>query len=189
MTQQYRLASVASWFSSTGFAHHNLLPHIISIHLSVINNSPCPGIAPPSLNSSLCAFQGTSVPVWGMYGCSKDCLILIPFRLTQISCFTLSLKCFFSSDSDSCPTVEIGRLHQFLHPVRAGNTLVFPYSSFILRGFAWLCIFFSTSQVLLSAFSWCSACISVSEGTFLMYPWREMYSTPTYPSTILFSQS
>ena len=28
----------------------------------------------------------------------KDCLILIPFRLPQISCFTLSFKCF-SSDS------------------------------------------------------------------------------------------
>ena len=37
-----------------------------------------------------------------MYGCNKDCLILIPFRLTQITCFTLSLKCF-SSDSDNCP--------------------------------------------------------------------------------------
>ena len=36
-----------------------------------------------------------------MYSCGKDCLILIPFRLPQISCFTLSLKCF-SSDSDSC---------------------------------------------------------------------------------------
>ena len=31
-----------------------------------------------------------------MYGYSKDCLILIPFRLPQISCFTLSLKCFSS---------------------------------------------------------------------------------------------
>ena len=39
--------------------------------------------------------QGTCVPVWGMYGCSKDCLIL-----PQISCFILSLKCF-SSDSDA----------------------------------------------------------------------------------------
>ena len=26
----------------------------------------------------------------GMYGCGKDCLILIPFRLPLISCFTLS---------------------------------------------------------------------------------------------------
>ena len=31
----------------------------------------------------------TSIPVQGTYGCSKDCLILIPFRLPQISCFTL----------------------------------------------------------------------------------------------------
>ena len=40
-----------------------------------------------------CTFQGTQVPVWGLYGCSKDCLILILFRLPQISSFTLSLKC------------------------------------------------------------------------------------------------
>ena len=45
-----------------------------------------------------------TVPSWGLsgvcYGCSKDGLIFIPFRLPQISCFTLSLKCF-SSDSDA----------------------------------------------------------------------------------------
>ena len=46
-----------------------------------------------------------------MYGCGKDCLILIPFRLPQMSCFTLSLK-FFSSDSDNCPYVGIGPLLQ-----------------------------------------------------------------------------
>ena len=39
----------------------------------------------------------------------KDSLILIPFRLPQISCFTLSLKCF-SSDSDNCPDVGIRSL-------------------------------------------------------------------------------
>ena len=33
-----------------------------------------------------------------MYGSGKDYLILIPFWLPQISCFTLSLK-YFSSDS------------------------------------------------------------------------------------------
>ena len=51
---------------------------------------------------SRCAFQGTFIPAWGVYGCGKDCLILVLFRLPQISCFTLSLKCF-SCDSDSCP--------------------------------------------------------------------------------------
>ena len=74
-----------------------------------------------SLNSSCscCPFQETRVPAQHMYGCSKDCLILIPFRLPQISCFTLGLKCF-SSDSDSCPTVGIRPLLQFPHPSRAG---------------------------------------------------------------------
>ena len=38
------------------------------------------------------------------------CLILIPFRLPQISCFTRILKCF-SSDSDNCPDVGIWPLH------------------------------------------------------------------------------
>ena len=47
-----------------------------------------------------------------MYGCGKDCLILISFRLPQISCFTLSLKCF-SSNSDNCSDVGIGPLLQF----------------------------------------------------------------------------
>ena len=124
-----------------------------------------------------------------MYGCSKDCLSLIPFRLPQISCFTLSLKCF-SSDSDSCPSVGIRPLLQFPHPPRSGsvltNTPVFPSSSFILLSFAWVCIFFYAGQVLLSALSWCSACTSVSEGVFLMYPWREIDSTSTYSSAILF---
>ena len=67
---------------------------------------------------SCCTFQAACVPVWGTYGCGKDCLILILLRLPQISCFMLSLKCF-SSDSDSCPNV-IGPLLQFPHPLRAG---------------------------------------------------------------------
>ena len=65
------------------------------------------------------------------------------------------------------------------------NTPVFPPSSFILPSFAWVYVFFSIGQVLLSALSWCSACTSVSEGIFLMYPWREMYSPSTYSSAIL----
>ena len=124
-----------------------------------------------------------------MYGCGKDCLILIPFRLPQISCCILSLKCF-SSDSDNCPDVGIGTLLQFPHLPRAGPvllTLLFsplvPSSYRVLRGSIYS---FPLSQVLLSTLSWCSACTSVSEGVFLMYPWREMYSTSTYSSAILF---
>ena len=114
---------------------------------------------------------------------------LILFRLPQISCFTPSLKCF-SSDSDNCPSVGIGPLLQFPHRTSAGPvlpTLLSPPSSFILPSFAWFHIFFSTGQVLLSARSWCSARTSTSEGVFLMDPWREMSSTSTYSSAILFS--
>ena len=127
-----------------------------------------------------------------MYDCSKDCLILILFRLPQISCFTLCLKCF-SSDSDSCPSVgNCGdRTPASVPPPRkersSPNTPVFPVSSFILPSFAWFYIFFSADQVLLSALSCCSACISVSEVVFLMYLWREMYSASVYSSAIVLS--
>ena len=120
MTQQDQFASMTARLFSTGIFHHNL-PHIPSIHLSTVNSSPCPGIAPQSLNSSS---QPLPLPrdqcSCLVYGCGKACLILIPFRLPQISCF--SLKCF--SDSESCPTVGIGPLLQFPHPLRAGPVLL-----------------------------------------------------------------
>ena len=58
-----------------------------------------------------------------MYGCGKDCLILIPFRLPQISFFTFNLQ-RFSFDSDNCPGVEIRPLLQFPHPPKAGPVLL-----------------------------------------------------------------
>ena len=133
---------------------------------------------------SHCAFQGTCIPVWGMYGCGKDCLILILLRLPRISCFTLTLKCF-SSDSYNCPDVGIGPLLQFPHPLRADPVLLTPLVP-SLYCFAGFYVFFSTGQVLLSALSQCPACTSVPGGVFLMYLWREMYSISTYSSAILF---
>ena len=121
---------MATQLSSTSISHHNLLPHIPLICLSLFNSSPRPGIAPQSLNSSsqLLCFQGTCVPVQDMYGCGKDCLILIPFRLPQMSCFNLTLK-YFSSDLDNCPNMRIESLLQFPHTLKAGPvllTLLFP---------------------------------------------------------------
>ena len=51
------------------------------------------------------------------------CVILIPFRQSQISCFTLSLK-FFSSVLNNCPDVGIGPLLQFPYPLGAGPVLL-----------------------------------------------------------------
>ena len=170
VTQQYRLASMAAWLSSSGVSH-NLLPHIPLIHLSTINNSLCPGIAPQSLNSSSqpLGLLGDCLPVQDMYGCSKDCLILIPFRLPHISCFTLSLK-WVSSDSDNCPAVGIRPLLQFPQPPRAGPilvTLLFFSLVPLSYHFAWFYIFFPTGQVLLSTLSWYSECTSVLK----VYSW------------------
>ena len=50
-------------------------------------------------------------------------VILIPFWLPQISCFTLGLK-WFSSDSDDCPDVGIRPLLQFPYPLRTGPVLL-----------------------------------------------------------------
>ena len=70
MTQQYRLASMAAWLSSTGISHHDLFLHIPSIQLSTVNSSPHPGISPQSLNSSsqLLPFQETHVPAHVLHG-------------------------------------------------------------------------------------------------------------------------
>ena len=111
----YLLASITACLSSTGISHHSLLPHISLIHLcsqqqpspwdcSTIPKLQLPAAAPSRGPVSL------SRDVWLWQGLS----VLIPFRLPQISCFTLSLKCF-SSNPDSYPNVGIRPLLQFSH--------------------------------------------------------------------------
>ena len=124
MTQQYRLASLAAWLSSTGISHHNLLRRIPLIHL---HNQQQPL---PLDCSTIPKFQlPFATPSRGPVSLSRVCMavartaILIPFRPPEISCFTLSLKCF-SSDSDNRPDVGIGPLLQFPHPSRAGPVLI-----------------------------------------------------------------
>ena len=111
---------MAAWLSSTGISHHNLLPHIPSICLSTVNNSPHHGIAPQSLNSG---FQLLNLP-WNL----RSCRGYVWLRQGLLGChrlavFTLSLKCL-SSDSDNCPDVGIGPLLQFPYLPRAGPALL-----------------------------------------------------------------
>ena len=108
-------------------------PHSLSLHstaalaLGLLHNPQTP--AP-----SHYAFQETCISAW-----LQVCLIPIPFRLPQNTCFTLSLK-YFSSDSDNCPDVGIRPLLQFPHPLRAGPVLtllffpLFPSSYRVLHG-------------------------------------------------------
>ena len=96
MTQQY------SWLP---WLHRHLPPHSFLTSPQSVSPQSTAALTLGSLQTpqtpapSRCALHGTLLPVWGMYGCGKDCLILIPFGLPQVSCFTLSLK-YFSSGSD-----------------------------------------------------------------------------------------
>jgi len=124
------LSSIALLLWLPGFPPLAILTMISSFaspqSVSLQSTAACnhPGIAPQSLNSSSQPLRlpGGLCPCLGCVGCSKDCLIPIPFRLPQISCFTLSLKYF--SDSDNCPNMGIGLLLQFPHPPRAGPVLL-----------------------------------------------------------------
>ena len=168
-------------------------PSLPLVCLSTVNSSPRPGIAPQSLRSSsqLLHLQGELFPYQGYIWLWQG-LILSPLRLPQTSCFTFSLKCF-SSGPDNCPQSGDETPASVSPPAEGRSsptdTPVFPPSSLVLLSSVWFYIFFSSGQAPLYALSWCSASTSVSQGVFLMYLWREMYSTSTYSSSILFSPS
>ena len=142
MTQQYRLASMAAWFSSLSISNDLISPGSISAQSTAalsLGLSTSPKLQLPATVPS----QGTSVPVQGMYGCGKDTLILIPFRLPQITCFSLSCKCFSSTQTIA---VMCGSEPCFSSPTPGGrfspaNTPVVPPSSFILPSFSWVYIY------------------------------------------------
>ena len=110
-------------------------------------------------------------------------MILTPFRLTQISCFTLQQpQCFTSVTNVSLPCSSVpASVPQPQEQIQFFSLFLFCPPSFVLLSVAWFYISFSCGQVL----SWCSARSSVSGGVFLTYPWRKMYSTCTYSSTIV----
>ena len=115
----------------------------------------------PSSLSGVCMAAGRTV--W----------FILHLGFLQISCFTLSLKCF-SSDPDICSHVGIRPLLHFFHPSSTGLVplpllfaLLIPSS---YRDF-WFHTFFSASQVLLSFLSRRSASTSISEPVFLMCPY------------------
>ena len=114
----YKVRPMTAWLSSTGISHHDLLPHIPLLCLSANNSSPLQSLNSSSQLLRLPGDQHRGICVYG-----KDCLVLNPFRLPQVSCFTLRLKCF-SSDSDNCPSVGIGSLLPFSHPPREGLVLL-----------------------------------------------------------------
>ena len=109
---------------STGISPQSSTSHPLNLSLcSQQQPSPWDYSTLPKLQLPATVPSRGPAPVRGTCGCGNDCLILIPFRLSQISCFTVSLKCF-SSDSYSCSNVGIRPLLQFPHLLRVGPVLL-----------------------------------------------------------------
>ena len=119
------------------------------------------------LPGDLCPYPGY---VWLQQGLS----VLIPSRLPQISCFTLSLKCF-SSNPDNCPNVGIRPLLQFPHcrgQVQSCFPPLVPSSYRVLHGsiysfplVRYSCLLSAGVMHALLCLKVCSSCIHGERGT------------------------
>ena len=110
-----------------------------SIHLSVVNSNPYAGCSTvPRLHLPAAEPSRGPATLSGVCTAAARAVILIPFRLPQIHCLTLSLKCF-SSDSGNCPDVEIGPLLQFPLPPRAGPVLTLLFLPLVPSSYRVLC--------------------------------------------------
>ena len=139
MTQQYCLACSLPSFLPQAFAT-TISPltslgavsmqSIAGLTLRLLHNL----YAPASID---CAFQGTHIPV---AAAKIVCVILISFRLSQIICFTLSLKCF-PFVPNNCPNVAIWTSASVPSPTKGRSSptnsplfLLFPSSYRPLHG-------------------------------------------------------
>ena len=142
--------------------------------LQLITITPSRG---PAFLSRVC--MAASRTVWFSFhlGCYRSA---VSFSALNVSSLTQAIAPMWGSDPCFSSPTQQGQVQFYKH---SGITP----SSFILLCFAWFYISFSSCQVLLTTFSWCLACTSVSEGVFLMYPWRDTSSKSSYSSAILFS--
>ena len=177
---QDRLAFLHRHFPSRSPPSHPLHPSLCG------QQQPLPWEEPSTPAPSSCAFRGTCLSVQGMYVART--VTLLPFRLPQISCsrsalnvspLTQTVAWLWGSDPASVSLPAEGRSS----PANTPGFPFLPTSYRVLHG-----SLFSFPWVRSSYRLWTGVLVALlSEGVFLMYPWREMYPTFTYSSTILFS--
>ena len=150
-------------------------------HRSTIPKLQLPALSRrPAFLSSICMTEARTAWFSFHLGCQRSAVSLSALNVSPLT-QTIALLWGLDQTPASVPQPAENKSSPT-------NTPVFLPSSFILLSFAGFYIFFSIGQVLLSALSWCFAHPSGSEGVLLMYPWREMYSTSSYTSAILFSE-
>ena len=116
------------------------------------------------------------------------CVVLTPFRLSQISFFTPQRPQMPSSVPTDCPDVGIAPL--LLLPYSKYRSvpltlLLFPFFTSSFQAVEWIHIFLSSGQGILPLFSWYSVRNAASIKVFVRHPWWEMDSMFTYSSAIL----
>ena len=136
---------------------------------------------------SCCIVQETCVPVQCMYGCCKGCLCGSHFIQIATDQLLHSPTASNASPLSEAIAPMWGFESCFSSPTvwytsSPAHSLLFPL---ILPSFAWVQILLSGGQGLLPALSLCS----VSEGVFLMHPWRDVHPPippPSCPPSIFY---
>ena len=157
------------------------LPQSIAILVLGLLSSPYPATVHSGRPVSLSGVHRAAVQI--------VCVVLTPFRPSQISCFilqqpqmpSLCLKLFLRCGGFTPASVPPP------HGFRSSPThslSVFSLPSFILPSFASIYVFPSGGQGLQPALSWCSVRSFASEDVFLMQAQREIYSASTYCAAI-----
>ena len=101
------------------------------------------------------------------------CMILISYRLSQTSCFTVSLKCF-SSLPNNCCDVGIRPLLQFPQPLRTGPVVLTLLASPLLPSF-YQVLCGSIYSFLVIRYSWLLSAGILQTLLFLkVYSWLSM---------------
>ena len=147
---------------------------------SVVPKLQFPAAAPsrgPASLSGICMAAARTVWFSFHLGCHRSAVSLSALNVSPL---TQRVAPMWGSDPASVPPPAEGRSCPTNTPVCAPSTHIL----WVLHGsvYSFLLVRYSCllSAGVLHAFS-------VSEGVFLMYPWREMCSASTYSSAILFS--
>ena len=181
VTQQYRLASMAAWISSTGFPT-SLLPHT-PLDLSLCGHqqsSPLDCSTIPKLQLPVTAPSRGPV-----------CLSRVYMEVARTAWFSFYLGCHRSSLSLSA--LNVSPLTQTIapiwgwdpclsSPIHQGQVQSYKHS-YLSPNFLCPTEFCVGIYIL---FSWSGTRVHDVQ-CILMYQWREMYSTSTYSSAIFFS--
>jgi len=124
MTQQYCLASLAAWLSSTGISHHDLLPHIPSTRLcsqqqplpwdcSSVPRLQLPATAPSRGSTSLSGVcMAASRTVWFSFhlGCHRS---VVSLSALNVSPLTQIIAPMWGSDPCFCSPTHRGQVQSY----------------------------------------------------------------------------